>query len=63
MTEDLPADVEAESLPAHVAICGLRYRELSRRLSRVEYLLYAVGLLVALGQGATPELLRTLLTR
>lgn len=63
MNEERPAEVEAESLPAHVAICGLRYRELSRRLSRVEYLLYGVVILVALGQGTAPELLRALLTR
>ena len=60
---DEPAGVEAESLPAHVAICGLRYRELSRRLSRVEYLLYGVVLLVALGEGSIADLLRHLVTR
>ncbi len=63
MSDERPAEVETESLPAHVAICGLRYRDLSRRLSRVEYLLYGVVLLIVLGQGSGAELLRTLLTR
>jgi hypothetical protein len=63
MSDERPTEVETESLPAHVAICGLRYRDLSRRLSRVEYLLYGVVLLVALGQGSAAELLRTLFIR
>ncbi len=63
MNDERPAAVETESLPAHVAICGLRYRDLSRRLSRVEYLLYGVVLLIVLGQGSGAELLRALMTR
>ena len=63
MSDERSTEVETESLPAHVAICGLRYRDLSRRLSRVEYLLYGVVLLVALGQGSAAELLRTLFIR
>jgi hypothetical protein len=63
LSDDRPTEVETENLPAHVAICGLRYRELSRRLSRVEYLLYGVVLLVALGDGSVADLLRHLMTR
>lgn len=63
MSDESPSEVEAESLPAHVAICGLRYRELSRRLSRVEYLLYGVVLLIALGEGSIADVLRHLATR
>lgn len=63
MSEDRPAKIETESLPAHVALCGLRYRELSRRLSRVEYLLYAIVMLIALGEGSLAELARQMVTR
>jgi len=63
MNSERPAAVEAESLPAHVAMCGLRYRDLSQRLYRVEYLLYGVLLLVALGDGSIADILRNLMPR
>lgn len=63
MSDDRPARIEMESLPAHVALCGLRYRELSRRLSRVEYLLYGIVMLIALGEGSFAELVRQMMAR
>lgn len=63
MSDDRPAEIEMESLPAHVALCGLRYRDLSRRLSRVEYLLYAIAMLIVLGEGSLADLLRQLIVR
>jgi hypothetical protein len=63
VTDERPAEIETENLPAHVALCGLRYRDLSRRLSRVEYLLYAIVMLVALGQGPLAELVRQMMAR
>jgi len=63
MNDDRPAEIEKESLPAHVALCGLRYRELSRRLSRVEYLLYGIVMLIALGEGSLAELARQMMAR
>jgi hypothetical protein len=63
MSDDRPARIETESLPAHVALCGLRYRELSRRLSRVEYLLYGIVMLITLGEGSLAELVRQMMAR
>lgn len=49
---------EARNLRMHVALCGMRYTDLTRRLSRVEYLLYGIIALVVLGDGPLAELLR-----
>lgn len=49
---------ESKSLRTHVALCSMRYTDLSRRLSRVEYLLYGLIALVALGGGPLAELVR-----
>ncbi len=54
---------EAKNLRMHVALCGLRYNDLTRRLSRVEYLLYGVIALVALGEGSLADLARQLVVR
>jgi hypothetical protein len=54
---------EAKSLRMHVAMCGMRYTDLSRRLSRVEYLLYGLIALVALGEGPLAEFVRQLAFR
>jgi hypothetical protein len=49
---------ETRNLRMHVAMCGMRYGDLTRRLSRVEYLLYGLIALVVLGDGPLAELLR-----
>jgi DNA-binding winged helix-turn-helix (wHTH) protein len=49
MTEHPKENVEETSLPAHVALCHLRYRELARRLARVETAVYVILAAVLLG--------------
>lgn len=63
MSESDSGNPEAKSLRTHVAMCGLRYNDLSRRLSRVEYLLYGLIALVALGEGPLAEFIRQLAIR
>lgn len=36
-------NVESRNLPTHVALCRLRNQDVSKRLGRIEYILYAVG--------------------
>lgn len=50
--------VEESNLPAHVALCHLRYRQLAHRLARVEAAVYAVLAVVLLGGEKAFEIAR-----
>lgn len=58
MIHDPRESVEETSLPAHVALCQLRYRELARRLARVEAAVYTILAVVLLGGEKAFELAR-----
>lgn len=49
MSDHAKESVEDTSLPAHVALCHLRYRDLARRLARVETAVYVILAAVLLG--------------
>lgn len=57
---DTPQPIEETSLPAHVALCGQRYRDLARRLGRVEVLLGIVILLLLVGEGTIADVAKRL---
>jgi hypothetical protein len=54
------SDTERTSLPAHVDLCELRYRSLERRMSRVEYSIYALVALMIFGRDHLIDVLRLL---
>jgi hypothetical protein len=58
MTDSGKETVEETSLPAHVALCHLRYRELARRLGRVEAAVYAILAVVLLGGESAIEIVK-----
>lgn len=58
MSDTPKESIEESSLPAHVALCHLRYRELARRMARVEAAVYAILAAVLLGGERALELAR-----
>ena len=58
MAEEGQADVERESLPAHVALCHLRYAEIKRRMMRIELAIYVVLVALLLGPKEAFEVAR-----
>ena len=51
---------ERDNLEAHVDLCEQRYSDLYRRMSRVEYWLAGIALLLLIGEGTVADLVKRL---
>lgn len=54
------APSERTSLGAHVDLCATRYADLRSRLTRLEYLIYAVLVFLMMGEGTVIEVVKRL---
>jgi hypothetical protein len=57
MLSTAKADIEDENLEAHVALCGQRYADISKRLQRIEIFLLIVFLVIVFGKDHALEII------